>query len=473
MSSAKKGIIAPLALSFLMIVGLIPQVYAAATITVINLDGAGEGFNDASAPDANSTAGGNSGTTLGAQRLQAFQFAADLWGAELDSSVEIRVGANFDPQTCSANSTILGSAGPVNVFRDFNGALVANTWYPAALANKLNGSDLSVNDDIGATFNSAIGTTCAFPNVWYYGLDGNPPGNDIDFATVVSHEIAHGLGFLTLVNLGTGAKFIGYDDAYMLNLEDHGTGMQYPDMDDAERVAASIATGNLHWTGPLVVSDSTFLTAGKASPSGHVQMNAPNPARPGSSVSHFDTALTPNEQQEPSYTMVDQTVGLSRSLMGDIGWFSVLDPEIEVISPNGGEEWTAGASETVTWTEANLPVTDNINVYLCDNEGPGCSQLAGSIPPGTETVSVTVPIISTNDAEIFVRSWTGTAYTVADESDAPFSVVFVDSDDDGVFDHIDNCRSIPNPAQVPSEIDPICGEACVTSSCSGVMCVNL
>ena len=55
----------------------------AATITILNLDAAGEGFNDPSAPDPASTTGGNTGATLGAQRLIAFQFAANLWGGTL------------------------------------------------------------------------------------------------------------------------------------------------------------------------------------------------------------------------------------------------------------------------------------------------------------------------------------------------------------------------------------------------------
>jgi hypothetical protein len=60
---------------------------AAATITVVNLDGAGEGFNDPSAPDAASTAGGNTGASLGDQRLIAFQRAAEIWGQFVESSV--------------------------------------------------------------------------------------------------------------------------------------------------------------------------------------------------------------------------------------------------------------------------------------------------------------------------------------------------------------------------------------------------
>jgi len=315
--------IVTLLVAFITAVGTAPPAEAAATITVVNLDGAGEGFNDPAPPDADSTTGGNLGATLGAQRLLAFQFAANLWGAVLESSVEVRVGARFDPQTCSATSTILGSAGPVTATRDFTGAPQPNTFYPIALANKLSGVDLDpAQDDIGATFNSAVGTTCPFPNVWYYGLNASPPGSKIDFVTVVSHELAHGLGFLTFVDLGTGAKLLGRDDTFMLHLENHSTGERYPDMTDAERVTASTSTGNLDWTGPLVIGNSAGLSAGKLAPSGHVRMFAPNPAQPGSSVSHWDTVLTPNEQQEPSYTGVDHTVGLSRPLLCDIGWCS-------------------------------------------------------------------------------------------------------------------------------------------------------
>ena len=50
----------------------------AATITVVNLDGAGEGFND---PTVVAALPSNPFTTLGAQRLHVFQTAAAQWGA--------------------------------------------------------------------------------------------------------------------------------------------------------------------------------------------------------------------------------------------------------------------------------------------------------------------------------------------------------------------------------------------------------
>src|SRR5713101_2126677 len=165
----KRLTVSLLAPAFLIATFTFSRFAQAATITIVNLDGPGEGLND---PTPVAPVGGNPGTTLGAQRLNAFQAAAGLWGAHLDSSVEIRVGANFDPLPCSDTSAILGQAGSKTVHRDFAGAPVANTWFPQALANSLARTDLDPgNDDIGATFNSSFGTTCAPLSGWYYGLD--------------------------------------------------------------------------------------------------------------------------------------------------------------------------------------------------------------------------------------------------------------------------------------------------------------
>jgi hypothetical protein len=190
--------------------------HATATITVVNLDGAGEGFND---PTVVAPVGGNTGTTLGQQRLIAFQYAADLWGQLLNSGVTIVVNAQMNPLFCSPTSAVLGSAGTTTVHRDFSGAPVANTWYSQALANSLAGSDLSGNADLSAQFNSNINGSagCLGGLSWYYGLDANP-GSDIDFVTVVLHEIGHGLGFQTFVNQ-SGQRFNGFNDTYMLNLQ--------------------------------------------------------------------------------------------------------------------------------------------------------------------------------------------------------------------------------------------------------------
>jgi hypothetical protein len=301
---------------------LVAPAAEATVIQVINEDSPGEGFND---PKPVAPVGGNTGTTLGQQRLIAFQHAANIWAGLVSSAVTIRVGATFDPLPCNATGAVLGAAGPTTAFRDFAGALRPNTWYPGALASALSGSDLDAgDDDISATFNSAIGTTCAFPQVWYYGLDGNPPGSQIDFVSVLVHELCHGLGFLTFIDVQSGAKLLGFDDTFMLNLERHGASPpDFPSMTDAQRAAASTDTGNLHWVGANVGAASGVLTAGKVGT--HVQMFAPNPSQEGSSVSHWDTTLAPNQVMEPIYTGPLHDPVLELPLFQDIGW-TLLGP---------------------------------------------------------------------------------------------------------------------------------------------------
>jgi hypothetical protein len=304
--------------TFCLIASLAANGAHAATITVLNNDGAGEGFND---PTGAAPVGGNYGTTIGAQRLIAFQYAAGIWAACLQSNVPIIVQAQMDPLACNAGSAVLGSAGATFVFRDFAGAPLAGTWYPEALANALHGSDLDAGSpDINATFNSNLGQPGCLTGVFfYYGLDGLAPGGTIDFVSVVVHEIGHGLGFQTFMSQA-GVRLGGFNDDYMVFLENHGAVPPgYPAMTDAQRAAGNIADPNLHWTGPLVTAQGTaILSAGMSG--GHVRMHGPNPYQPGSSVSHWSTALFPNELMEPVYTGPNHDPGLAWTLMDEIGW---------------------------------------------------------------------------------------------------------------------------------------------------------
>jgi hypothetical protein len=128
------------------------SVFGAATITIVNGNAPGVGFND---PTPAAPVGGNAGTTLGQQRLNAFQFAANVWGSTLDSKVEIRILATFEPLSCTTSSAVLGSAGTIFIESDFPGAIFPNTWYHEALADKLSGVDLvSPDPQIRARFNS-------------------------------------------------------------------------------------------------------------------------------------------------------------------------------------------------------------------------------------------------------------------------------------------------------------------------------
>ncbi len=371
MLSSKVRALAPVVGAVLLGVVSVPFAVEAAQVVVINGNAAGVGFNETT-PAA--PVGGNTGTTIGQQRLIAFQYAADIWGQRLVSAVPIRVHAQFSSLSCNSNSAILGSAGPNTAHFNFSGAPRSNTYYVAALANAITGADQdAVNDDIDANFNKDIGgPTCLAGTGWYLGLDGKNPAGTIDFVSVLIHEMGHGVGFLSLTDDSTGAKFNGRDDAYMVNLEGHGgSPADWPSMSNAQRQASAISNGNLHWTGANVQAAANYLTAGTSGT--HVRMYAPNPLQIGSSVSHWDTVATPNQVMEPSYTGALHMPTMERALFRDLGW-KLNQPRLDF----DGE-----SKSGILWR--NTTTGDTIISLL---RGPG-TQAAPSI--ASSTLVTTVP----------------------------------------------------------------------------------
>jgi len=309
----------------------------AATFTVINDDDPGEGLND---PTVVAPVAGNPGTTLGQQRLNVLLAAAELWGKHLESDVEILISTEVNPLPCDESSATEGAASPVAVFSNFSGAPRADTWYPVALANALAGSDLDLDSpDILARFNGDIDTdpNCLTGVTWWYGIGASAPAGTLDFFNKALHELAHGLGFATLVDLATGVRFFDTDDIFMTFLEDHSTGKLWTEMSNAERAASAIDTGDLHWVGSKVVARSGQLSAG-ADASGHVQMYAPASIDPGFSVVHWDTAVVPEELMEP-FAVDGAKLYLGLFLLEDLGW------KLKQIFTDGFE-----SGDTSSWT---------------------------------------------------------------------------------------------------------------------------
>ncbi len=242
----------------------------AGEILINNVDADGVGFND---PTPAAPVGGNPGATIGDQRLFAYEFAADRWESILQPDQDIIVQASFDALPCDPDGGVLGSAGTIQVFANFEGALWPETWSHAALSNQLAGEDLSpgdpdgsllappYNDDIVSFFNGGIDNNdeCLAGTNWYYGVDNNAAPGDLDFLNVLMHELAHGLGFANFVDETNGQAFVGRPDVYGVFALDETTGKKLNQQNNGERESTSVNTGHLVWSGPNVTLEAETL----------------------------------------------------------------------------------------------------------------------------------------------------------------------------------------------------------------------
>jgi len=254
------------------------QAYAA-TFVIQNNDGAGEGFNEPAPPTNANQKGNNPGTTLGELRMNVFQAAADVWGEILNSNVTITVGGSFDDLFCSAGSATLGSAGATGSRASFSGS-EPNIAYAIALAESLNGSNMNGSSvEISATFNNLLDSdpACLGGGGFYYGLDDNVPLGTSALFPVVLHEIAHGLGFASMADVGGGAgNFLsagGYPDSFSRELLDLDNAKSWDEMSNAERLASALNEPELVWEGAQVTADRDEYLG----PAPELGINAPAP----------------------------------------------------------------------------------------------------------------------------------------------------------------------------------------------------
>jgi len=202
----------------------------------------------------------------------AVQAAVDIWSDNWISTVPVNVVTNYVNE---GTGGILASATPVSFFHNFSGAPDSTLWYASALANALAGKDLDpANPEITININSTMASS------YYLGTDGNCPKNQYDLESIILHELAHGLGFLSNntydITLGYGTidqptPFDAYSQT-----PDGGRLMDLP--------SPSIQLG-LALQNKLVWSGKNGIIANNGE---KPLLYTPTPYQSGSSVSHLD-----------------------------------------------------------------------------------------------------------------------------------------------------------------------------------------
>jgi hypothetical protein len=241
------------------VLGISGSASAQGHIIIFKNNAPGVGFND---PTPAAPVGGNPGTTLGEQRTNVFLRAAAIWEAKLHPKQDIRVLAAFSP----LGTNVLGSAGAIQIFSNFQGAELPNTWYPVALAKHLANTDLNpcgtpltvLCFDINARF----ATTFNF----YMGFDNNEGAGQQDLLVVILHELAHGLGFANFVNVSNGTRPSDMADVYSEYTLDVTSNQVWNHMTNAERQASAINVRHVSWNGVNVnAAVPTVLKPGEPS----------------------------------------------------------------------------------------------------------------------------------------------------------------------------------------------------------------
>lgn len=113
--------------------------------------------------------------------------ALNIWAGQLNTTVPINVEIGWRSFTNNA----LASAKATRLYKNLRNAEFPESWHVVALAEKLEGRHLNdrKDPDIMIEINEATN--------WYFGIDAHPPPDKMDLVTIILHEIAHGLGFLS------------------------------------------------------------------------------------------------------------------------------------------------------------------------------------------------------------------------------------------------------------------------------------
>ena len=200
------------------------------------------------------------------------QAAVDVWSENFESKVPIYIEATWGR---SSSYSILGSARPGNYAANFPGAPDPSLWYPSALANALAGKDLDgESPEMIINVNSLAN--------WYRGGGSGPSKTEYDLQSVIIHEMAHGLGFLSTDSYD---NFFGYGsidqptpyDAYVQT----GDGRRLSDLPSPSLELGEALTSKLVWSGAQGIAAN-----GGVKP----LLYSPKKYEDGSSISHLDEA---------------------------------------------------------------------------------------------------------------------------------------------------------------------------------------
>jgi uncharacterized repeat protein (TIGR01451 family) len=234
----------------------------------------------------------------------AFDYAMSIWASVIEAPIPVDVDACW----ADLGRSVLGYSGA----NDY--VVTGSIVYPVALANALSGSDLNGPEaEINVTFNRNFD--------WYWLADGNAPTHQIDFVTVVLHEVCHGLGFGGSMAIDSGLGYWGFGMLDQPAIYDRFTS------DGSHQALLDYANGSLELAAQLTSNNVYFDGAGARAANGGSppKLFAPSVWMPGSSYAHLDEAFDGTPNALMTYSLgrgesVHNPGPVTLGMLQDLGW---------------------------------------------------------------------------------------------------------------------------------------------------------
>jgi hypothetical protein len=279
---------------------------------------------------------------LPAEARYSVDEALAVWASYVSSPITIHI--QF--QWTSLPENALASTGAGSLYRNFKGAKQNDIWYPVSLAEKLSGRELnkSSEPDIVVKVNRNLS--------WYYGTDGKVPVGRIDLMSVVLHEVAHGLGFISSATVNGELGQLQNQGFYLLYdlLLVHESNRLIDLSNSSSELKAALTSGALYL-------DTAYPDV--QSNGDRAKVFAPSVFLPSLSISHLDENTYPidniNALMTP-YVAIGEAVHYPGPILIKVlewmGWGEVqTSPAIFKPYPNPVDDWlniNIPASTTVT-----------------------------------------------------------------------------------------------------------------------------
>jgi hypothetical protein len=242
----------------------------------------------------------------------AVQSALERWATALRITVPVEVTIDWLP---TGSEFLVGAARPTLAVANFTGAPQDDTFYPVALANQLTGVDLVPTE-------SDIDIILADRGDWDYATTGPVDPDRVSLATVVLHEVVHGLGFNTAFEVdasGIGRSIAPNGASTIFDrfvIDSNGTPIS--SLPNASPALGQALTQGLFWQG------ERGIAANGGSPP---VLFGPSPFQPESSIAHLDEATYPTGHPDSISTPLlvgneaVYSVGtIAPAMLADMGW---------------------------------------------------------------------------------------------------------------------------------------------------------